>query len=252
VEFHRAPNISEGWLAASRSLLERSTTKAGRETWDLAVEITNPESPESMSIRSGLEAELARQDLHSIETVANTIFPLNLRLTSLDRNEFFTRYRRMVPKLRRFPGNHHGLYFDRLTAWPPGGVDSVNQVGAVINRMLDERTGRGPLRFIYDMSLFSPSHDSRPVGFPCLAYLNVKLDGGQLRLTAHYRNHYFVERAYGNYLGLARLQGFIASEVGLELGPLTCISGHAELEQKHATAPFVSWLRAMIEETPTT
>jgi len=61
-------------------------------------------------------------------------------------------------------------------------------------------------------------------------YLNIKLDGESLRLTAHYRNHYFVERTYGNYLGLARLHAFIAGATGLSLGPLTCISRHADLD----------------------
>ncbi len=248
MELHRVPNVSAGWLAASKSLLVRSTNKAGREAWDLAVEITDPLAPESNGVRTALDAELVRQGLQTIDTVANTIFPLSLQQSSLDRAEFFMRYRRMVPKLRRFPKNHHGLYFDRLTAWPPGAGEPSNQVEAVVDRILSERSHQGPLRFVYDMSVFSPLHDHRPIGFPCLAYLNVKLDENRIRLTAHYRNHYFVERAYGNYIGLARLQHFIATETGLQVGPLTCISGHAELEEKHADMVFVHMLRQLIEE----
>jgi thymidylate synthase len=251
VEYHSVSNLSAAWLAGARSLLERSTTAASRETWDLAVEVSDPGDTEWSDVRSGLDAQLSRQALQSIDTVANTIFPLSLRQVSRDRTEFFARYRRLVPRLKRFRGNHHGLYFDRLTEWPPGAAEPLNQVEMVITRIISERKRPGPLRFIYDMSLFSPSHDPRPIGFPCLAYLNVKLDGGRLRLTAHYRNHYFVERAYGNYLGLARLQAFIAAEVGLTTGPLTCVSGHAELEPAHADRYFVQWLRDIIGEHPT-
>jgi len=248
VEFLRAGNVSIGWLAAARSLLERSRVKAGREAWDLAVEIVDSAEPDVPDIRAGLDAELSRQGLQSIDTVANTIFPQSLWRSSQSRQEFFDRYRQMVPKLKRFRGNNRGLYFDRLTEWPSAGAEPLNQVEAVVRRITSERQGRGPLRFVYDMSVFSPRHDKRPMGFPCLAYLNVKLDGDRLRLTAHYRNHYFVERAYGNYVGLARLQGFIAGEAGLSVGPLTCISGHAELEPEHARVEFVRWLRPVIEE----
>jgi thymidylate synthase len=249
MEFIRAANVSIGWLAAAKTLLERSAVQAGREAWDLAVEIVDPEA-EVSDIRAGLDLELARQELQSIDTVANTIFPKTLWLSSQSREEFFDRYRHLVPKLRRFRGNHRGLYFDRLTAWPPGSTEPMNQVEEVIRRIFSERQGRGPLRFVYDMSVFSPQHDKRPMGFPCLAYLNVKLDRDRLRLTAHYRNHYFVERAYGNYLGLARLQKFIAGETGMLLGPLTCVSGHAVLESDHARTEFLRWLRHAIEEHP--
>jgi thymidylate synthase len=251
MEVLRAGNLSVAWLAAARTLLGRSRIKAGREAWDLAVEIDDPAASEVRDIRAGLDTELSNQQLQSIDTVANTIFPQSLWRSSQSREEFFSRYRQMVPKLKRFKGNSRGLYFDRLTEWPPGSSEPMNQVESVIKRITSERLGRGPLRFVYDMSVFSPRHDKRPMGFPCLAYLNVKLDGDRLRLTAHYRNHYFVERAYGNYVGLARLQEFIASEAGLALGPLTCISGHAELEPNHARAEFLSWLRHVIEEYQT-
>jgi hypothetical protein len=49
-------------------------------------------------------------------------------------------------------------------------------------------------------------------------------------MTAYYRSHYFIERAYGNYLGLSRLQAFIAEAAGISPGPLICISGHARLD----------------------
>jgi len=124
------------------------------------------------------------------------------------------------------------LYFERLIDWRSHDGQNMNQVEEVIQKLCAELARLNSLRFIYDLLVFSPAQDRRPLGFPCLSYVNVKLDAGRLLMTAHYRNHYFVERAYGNYLGLARLQSFIAQQCGVEPGPIVCISGHAVLDDK--------------------
>jgi thymidylate synthase len=54
-----------------------------------------------------------------------------------------------------------------------------------------------------------------------------------INLLAVYRNHDFYERAYGNYLGLIKLIQYIANETNSEVGNLTCISSHAELNGKN-------------------
>jgi thymidylate synthase len=241
MELFTGTNLSIAWLSAAVSLAVRSP----RQAWDIAVQIEEP-LVEVADIRSGLDDLLTRAGLQPIETVANTIFPEILWETSRNRARFYTRYHSLLPRLRRFEKNHHGLYFERLTRWPPGPGAHLNQVERVIRRIKAERQRNNPLRFVYDMSVFSPRNDPRPIGFPCLVYLNIKLDGESLRLTAHYRNHYFVERTYGNYLGLARLQAFIAGATGLSLGPLTCISGHADLD--HVNQDLLNWLRAKSKE----
>jgi hypothetical protein len=38
-------------------------------------------------------------------------------------------------------------------------------------------------------------------------------------------------RGLGNFIGLGRLQEFIASEAEVPVGPLTCISTHAEIDR---------------------
>jgi hypothetical protein len=53
---------------------------------------------------------------------------------------------------------------------------------------------------------------------------------GGLMLTAMYRNHTYITRCLGNLIGLGQLQAFVAKEVGLKLGSLTCISTHADLD----------------------
>lgn len=78
---------------------------------------------------------------------------------------------------------------------------------------------------------YSALRDSKArMGFPCLSLLSFHLDGPELHLTAHYRNHHFVERAYGNYIGLGRLLAYVARATGVDPGELLVVSGHARLE----------------------
>ena len=59
-------------------------------------------------------------------------------------------------------------------------------------------------------------------------------------MLAVYRNHDFLERAYGNYWGLCNLTGFLAPEVDATPGPITCVSSHAYVsEKKTALKAFV-------------
>ena len=67
------------------------------------------------------------------------------------------------------------------------------------------------------------------LGGQCLSHISLKLGPDhELYLTAMYRYQFFIRKALGNFLGLARLQAFIAQEVGIPIGPLVC---HATLAQ---------------------
>ena len=67
-------------------------------------------------------------------------------------------------------------------------------------------------------------------------------------MQAVYRNEYLVGRAYGNFLGLAELQAYMARAAGLEVGELLMTIGHAEVESGHLTA--VDALLADFPESP--
>ena len=76
-----------------------------------------------------------------------------------------------------------------------------------------------------------PNKDTRIVGFPCLSHISLVLDKERrLNMTAIYRNQYFIQKAYGNYLGLCRLLRFVSREVGCETGALVCVAVHADAE----------------------
>ena len=56
------------------------------------------------------------------------------------------------------------------------------------------------------------------------------------RLNVLYRNQYFVARALGNLLGLARLHRFVADAAELVKGPFTTIASHAQLDYSSGEA----------------
>jgi hypothetical protein len=53
-------------------------------------------------------------------------------------------------------------------------------------------------------------------------------------MTALYRNHYFITKAYGNYLGLGWLLKFIADATDRKVGEVLCVSSMAKLETSDA------------------
>jgi thymidylate synthase len=214
------PTLSAAWLAATRLLAAESP----HATHDLIVRITRP-LEEDQRVRT--EAERLARDW-PIETSANTIFPRSYGFTGQSPERLAERYLIALPRIKHEQENRFGTYFLQLIAYPnPKGGPPVNQLAIAVRRA---RGDGQRLNNVYDMHIAIPGYNTRPRGFPCLAYLNFKIDGNRLLLTAHYRNHYFLARAYGNYLGLARLQAYLASQMRLRPGPLICISGHAVLD----------------------
>ncbi len=167
--------------------------------------------------------------------MANTIFPATLAATSRDRDHFYARYRALLPRLRKQDKNRRGIYFERLIDYPlqadPARSNQVETIIRTLRGQLARRARRqGPLGSVYEAQIFAPGKDLLPRGFPCLSSLSFQLDGGHLRLSATYRNQYFIQRALGNYLGLAGLQRFVAEAAGLAPGPLTVHAFHAYLD----------------------
>jgi hypothetical protein len=248
------PDVSSAWLAACRAMADRSPI-----AYHTVVRIENPLA-EDPAVRAAVDGILEAARLQSVKTVANTIFPQAVAATSRDHLDLARRYTDMLPSLRRLSGaNAWGTYFGRLVSYPgPGGP--VNQLAMIIARLRSETakagTGTGPLTAAYEAAFATPGEgdgvapqdsclvtlhtqvrvpgqDSRVRGFPCLSHCSFQLDrSGTLHAMAHYRSHVMVERAYGNYLGLGRLLGYIAGQAGLRTGELTVTAGYAILDQR--------------------
>lgn len=241
----RGGSLTDAWFYAVEQLRD-----GGREAFDLIVGIADPDlnaaCPEVIAM---LDALLESKGCQDTRTVANTIFPKALAQPSSNRQHLYERYRRILPKLHRIPKNRKGTYFERLVDYPlHAGHGPVNQLELIIRDLEGEldrkRSGQGPMRHMYEAQIFAPGKDRRPWGFTCMNSLSFHLDGDQLRLSATYRNQYYMQKALGNFLGLAALQRFVAAAVGLRQGALTVHAFHAEIETKVMLAE----VDALIEE----
>lgn len=192
-----------------------------------------------------------------INMVAQTIFPFFLLPSSCTKPEipeqrqaFYDKYMKNSPIIRAFKGNSRGTYFQRLIWWPHWDTPRGQRINQIENIIAKISSGRAT-RVVHEMALevdspetitearlYNPSRDrkhTRMMGFPCLSHLSIKPEsaekaGGKIHMAALYRNHYFIERAYGNYLGLGRLLKFIADATNREVGELLCVSSLARLD----------------------
>ena len=162
--------------------------------------------------------------------VAYTIFPHKLYKTKGNHRELFESYNRpngLFARIQnRKPG--WGSYFRRMTHYETRSGRTENQLKNIIHAI---ETRANISTAAYTIIIQKPGGETiRPLGGPCLNYIAVQLEPEnpiQLGLLAVYRNHDFLERAYGNYWGLCNLASFLAEETGVACGPLTCISSQA-------------------------
>jgi hypothetical protein len=227
----RAESLDDAWLAACGAAVR----VRGREASPLVISITglgDSSGTKAGKVGRELDRLYAARAMGSVETVANTIFPSGLWNRRRPKEELFARYLKIVPRLRRYKKNRHGLYFERLINFPGRkGESGTNQLAHII----DTYRGGNHRRTALQASLFSPEddlNDSRQWGFPCLQQVAFAPDArdGSLSVTGFYAVQYLFERAYGNYLGLARLGEFVGSELGMRLGRVTCVSSVGKVE----------------------
>jgi len=244
------PNLSVAWIRAMDAALDGGA----HELAPLVLTVTGFEddgSPEEVpGVRTLIDQELARVCAAEEEkkkrkgaaakgnpakpltchTVANTIFPASLWNPDLPRKKLYERFRKIYPALKRQKGNQRGTYFHRLVDYPDA-PEGGNQLEWIIKTFLG---GLGR-RSAFQAPIAYPKKDmvSTPLlGFPCLQQVAFTPNRKQrtLAVTGFYGMQYMVERAYGNYLGLARLGHFMAVEMGLRLERMTCIAAIGEIE----------------------
>ena len=245
-----ARTLSDAWLET----LVQVSAAPDRKLFQMVTRITEPTAEDGM-VRAAADDLLKLLEYQSIETVANTVFPLQLANSSRDVAHLSERYRAMYPTIKRVhKSNRRGTYFGRLVAYPAED-GTYDQLSALICKLDQELEGDRPKGARYEVPIASglqdadkldntslnyvttaavPIHvagrDTSPMDFPCLSFCSFQLDRDQLHLTAHYRSQYLVQRGYGNYLGLARLQAYVAAAVGVTSGQLLVVAGlvHAD------------------------
>jgi hypothetical protein len=224
-----AKTCAAAWITAAQHLVG-----VGDEAYNVLVDIDDPirHTPKDKSVILGLDSFLRERRVNPIATVANTIFPQDLyRRHGV--KEFRAEYLRAYDSLRK---KGWGRYFERMVRWPANGGQTTDQLSDLIQRLSQQLTSKQTYRNVYEMTLFDPARDAtRNRNRQCLSFLSFKLHPERgLMLTAMYRNHHYISRALGNFIGLGNLMAYIAEQVGTSVGPLTCVSTHAEIDTASA------------------
>ncbi|MDF2895080.1 MAG: hypothetical protein K0Q46_1866 [Rhodococcus erythropolis] len=269
-EYVRSENIGTAWRDAFTRIVD-----AGGDQVNLMVDIVNP-LEEDLGVRDALQLRLADlkisgrsafAQVQSMHTVANTIFPVGLyRPGAPDAAERFIANVVRSERLReRTRGSRWGTYAGRLVAYPGRNGAPVNQ----LERILEVLRKDLDYKDRYEVPLWEPANDlplaatsssatlhgdsvsdNRARGGPCLAHISFTSFGGALSMTAVYRRHEYEQRAYGNFLGLARLLHFLAKESGRAVGNLLVVASHASTESP--AAPDFAATLAGLEPRPAT
>lgn len=136
---------------------------------------------------------------------------------------------------------------DEVETADPAGDDLPGQVDPTCG---SEAWGGG-------LQLVRPQ-DKRSRGFPCLVHIDLTMEAGALHLFAVYRRQNLITKAYGNMLGLSRLQAFICQQSGVQIGRLAVMATFADAEHSEfgkrnvaTLAQKVATITAAAEQTAT-
>lgn len=121
------------------------------------------------------------------------------------------------------PTSDTGEYFEILCNSEKGNqiqsiIDKINQWGRV-NRAVG--------------TVFQADNNLNDMFPPCLLYVQAFYRDGDVSLTAAYRSHTVAKSYYGDIIGLARLQAYIASETDSGIGSITVRSNSLHYRKKN-------------------
>lgn len=258
---HSLPSVatvSEAWLHGLEHLVDLPTGRCVH----LVTTVTEP-GREVPAVRDVLDDFGGGESIQSMHTVAETIFPASLYAdpgfawsTSMPAEKealldeaaatLYVAYEDALPLLLTADGNHRGTYFARMITWPGKEAGGINQLAARIQKLRTEhRSGKATYNLL-DIDVASDATDTdlrgiqiyaasdrRVRGFPCLTHIDLTLFQGRLHAVAVYRHQYFIEKAYGNMLGLSWLLDFLCQQTGFSLGELVV---HATLADDERSA----------------
>ena len=233
--FVQAADVPSAWLEASKLLMRSPDQRLS----NLCVAIEEP-TVDNPAVRNEIRAFRAkcvsagRKSPHDVDTVARTIFPSEFYRSAAPDPEahLYTLAKMTRSALRSHPKNSRGTYFERLVAYPPtsDGGEPTNQLAGVLKWLRRAAKAGDQYGNKYELAIFHPVRDTNLQGFPCLSSVSLTLSRGTLSATALYRSQYFIDRAYGNFLGLGNLLAFLAAESEFQSGELLCVASHARIE----------------------
>ncbi len=245
--------LSQAWIAAMELMLDRDGKAVNL---NVAFRGDGAEDPavaaqvDEFIVKAGLRHNDG--NLLTVATVANTIFPAALYHPHLGEEAAPRLYENYALSMRmhsRRKGDKE-TYFNRLVSYPVAGAadgtelalnpdGTWNQLAYYVERLRGQRETLH-LSSSYELGVSSPIDaelrvqapftDKRMTSFPCLSHISLTLVNDHVHMNATYRNQTFITRAYGNYIGLANLMGFIATETGAQPGEIQVVATHADAE----------------------
>jgi thymidylate synthase len=241
------PTSVQAWLAAATKVQDH-----GGEAHNVIIDIADPlaETETDAAIIRTVDLFLREHGKNTLSGVANTIFPQSI-LNRYGPDDFYQVYRdRVLPRMKKMTRDW-GRYFERLTIWKKvngSQISVINPLDDLVRFMRTQVASDRTFRNVYELTVYDPARDAGKISNrQCLSFLSFKLtDQNQLLLTVMYRNHHYIARGLGNFIGLGRLQAFVAEQAGATLGSLTSISTHAEIDYGRNTKDGCAegWTRA--------
>tara|TARA_R110002049_G_scaffold32139_8_gene107564 strand:+ start:7051 stop:7875 length:825 start_codon:yes stop_codon:yes gene_type:complete len=263
----KADTAPRAWLKAARYLEELNSS---HDDYDVILHIAEP-TVLSVADKQTIEAVdrfLTSHGGASLHTVAETIFPKS-DYERAGRSGVFEIYPERMSRIHEARSDRRwGCYALRSLRQIDLDGKAFNPLERIIEKMSQAKKynacyelvpGR-PLRdeepVSENVTYYDPATDRNPYygNLPCLSLASFKFDRktNQVRLNATYRSHYYMQRTLGNLMGLARLQYFVANEVGAEMGPLTVNSTYAKLDTGSDAGGGGGWgmanMRALIAQ----
>ncbi len=219
-------SCARAWVAAATAISSQV------EAYNVVIDVDNPTKFDDRdnAVIERVDTFLRERNQNPISTITNTIFPETL-FRQHGSPKFYDVYHAQVyDKLTSSKG--WGRYFERLTRHVDGEGATYNPLQDTIDKLIAVKASDHQFKSVYELAVYDPLLDRRyRRGGQCLSFLSFKMHPERgLTLTALYRNQTYVTRCLGNLIGLGMLQAFIAKEARLNIGPLTCISTHAELD----------------------
>jgi hypothetical protein len=261
-ELIRGTSISEAWL---QTLDVVNSQPAGKMVHVLT-SASKPWLPEDADIRAALDRVLLPSKRHprlqSVDTIANTIFPSALypdpgkswspvrgadnQPMTRAAERLYKNYATIFPNLRRAHSeNKKGTYFSRMISWPGKDMGGTNQLERRLQHLRSMNSNHKSAFNASDIALAEPACDDdydlgvniyaatdhRTRSFPCLVHVDIGVYQNKLNLLGVYRHQYLIQKGYGNMIGLARLQKFLAQQSGYDIGELAVQATFATAEQ---------------------
>ena len=249
-------NLSRAWSRLLLHVLEHPGTEVAPLILRLTGFCRNNIVLEDLALRQELDHLLKRKKKFLVEDIAFAIFPQRIWDSSHgDRIQFFTTYRNIFPRLRAMNkrANGRGMYFERLVMYGRGPCGG-NQLEWILSQYGSRTNVR---RSMLQATTFDPGRDhvtNAQLGFPCLQQISFVPTKAGLVLNAFYATQQIFDKAYGNYLGLARLGTFMAHEMDMSMAQLNVMVGVAKLERitkkDRDLVPLINAARMLTSERP--